>query len=60
MEPRDAASVRRLDIWNAPLTDNERSIIEQVLKTGSGNDARRWLRHLLTIYDAREASRVAA
>lgn len=49
---------RRLNVWDEPLSDNERAIINQVLKTGSGNDARRWLTHLLKVYDAREASRV--
>jgi hypothetical protein len=47
---------RRLNVWDEPLSENEREIIEQVLKTGSGNDARSWLRHLLRVYDAREES----
>lgn len=44
-------------IWSEPLTHSERDTIEYILSRGSGNDARRWLRFVLKVYDAREASR---
>jgi hypothetical protein len=57
VQPDSLFAFRPLNVWDEPLSDNEREIIGLVLATGSGNDARRWLRHLLKVYDAREASR---
>lgn len=51
------ASVRSAEIWSEPLTETERGIIEHVLRDGTRDDLGRWLRHLLKVYDAREASR---
>lgn len=38
-------------IWSVPLTENERAIIEATINEGNTDALRRWLRHLLTVYD---------
>ncbi len=40
-----------LEAWAEPLTDNERVLIEHAIADETA-DCRKWLRHLLTCYDA--------